>query len=57
MRHRTGLHNKYRTGRGSYSINKKSRTKDTYGKLSNGKVTDVIGGRSVTWEVRTDGES
>jgi hypothetical protein len=45
-RRHTGLRNRFRTGRSTYSVERKSRTADRYGQYSNGKQirADVIAG-------------
>lgn len=45
---RTGLRNRYRSGRSTYSVQHKSRQADIYGKMTNGKIDsqDVIAGRT-----------
>jgi len=49
MRKRTGIRNRYRTGRGSYSLKRKSESRDRYGKFTNGRrdTADVIAGRTL----------
>lgn len=47
---RTGLRNRRRSGRGSYSVQRRGRTADHYGQVRNGTCTDVIGGRAITWK-------
>lgn len=55
MRHRTGLHNKYRGGKGTYAARKKSRDADRYSVFVAGRPSgpDYIAGRSL-WAVRQD---
>jgi hypothetical protein len=50
MRKRTGLRNKFRSGRGNYSILEKSKVADRYGTFQTGKQTgpENIGGRSIS---------
>lgn len=47
----TGLRNRFRSGRGTYSIKRKRTTADRYGTYVNGRPTapEVISGRSVWW--------
>ena len=51
MRKRTGLRNKFRSGKGTYCKNKKRATADRYGTWVSGKRTgaEVIAGRSMTY--------
>lgn len=48
-RKRTGLRNKFRHGRGSYSVMGKSRTADRYGQCASGKqlTPDSIAGHQL----------
>jgi len=48
-RRQTGLRNRYRTGRSTYSIERKSRGADRYGSYLNGRQTksDVIAGETL----------
>lgn len=50
-RKRTGLRNKFRRGRSTYSASGKSRSADTYGQYERGKQTtqDIIGGHVLVW--------
>jgi hypothetical protein len=57
MRHRTGLHNKWRSGRSTYSIKKKARIADKYGALNGRKISDIIGGHVITYEVMASGQA
>jgi hypothetical protein len=49
MPKRTGLRNRFRTGRGSYSRRRKAAAADRYGKYDRGaqKTADVIAGRRI----------
>lgn len=47
---RSGLRNRRRDGRGTYSTLRKGRTADHYGQVRNGSCTDVIGGHPITWK-------
>lgn len=47
---RTGLRNRRRSGRGSYSVLRKGRMADRYGQVRNGVCADVIAGHPVTWK-------
>jgi hypothetical protein len=54
MRKRTGLRNKFRTGRSSYSISGKAKTADRYGSYNGGQAirSESIAGKvfeSMTW--------
>ena len=49
-RKRTGLRNKYRSGRSTYSLKKKSRNKDHYGKFVGRFCEDIIAGHAVRYE-------
>jgi hypothetical protein len=53
MRHRTGLRNRRRSGRSSYSIRGKARERDSYGEFSSGKrrTPDIIAGRTMGQEL------
>lgn len=55
MRHRTGLRNRYRAGKGSYAKGKKSRAADRYSKFERGEPsgTCCIAGHQI-WSVRND---
>jgi hypothetical protein len=55
-RKRTGLRNRFRNGRGPYSINRKARTADMYGEYQNGKQVkqDVIAGHVLVTHDRID---
>lgn len=53
-RKRTGLRNKFRTGKSTYSIRKKSTEADRYGSWSQGKRVagaEVIAGRSMNYRL------
>lgn len=52
MRHRTGLRNRFRSGRSSYSVKDKRRRADTYGSFERGHRTraEVIAGTTLTYE-------
>lgn len=51
MRHQTGLRNRYRRGKSSYCTNKKSQTRDKYGKCEIGRQqeADIIAGHALYW--------
>jgi hypothetical protein len=52
MRKRTGLRNRYRSGRGSYSRNRKTLAADRYGTWDKGarkSGAETIGGHPVDW--------
>lgn len=55
-RKRTGLRNKFRSGRSAYSIHQKSRSADDYGAYVNGanKVGENIAGHNVGSMIRPD---
>jgi hypothetical protein len=48
-RKRTGLRNRYRSGRSTYCAQDKAKSRDRYGKYMNGKCldSDVIAGRTL----------
>lgn len=54
MKHRTGLHNRWRSGRGSYSVKRKSREADHYGRAESGWISDNIAGRLLRYKVGTE---
>lgn len=41
MRHRTGIHNKYRSGRSTYNVRRKSLDADRYGTYTGGRMTNA----------------
>ena len=51
----SGLRNRFRTGKSTYSVKRKKRNRDIYGTYSNGKPQsqDIIAGRAM-WGVRED---
>jgi hypothetical protein len=53
MRKRTGLHNRGRKGKSTYSAKRKRLTADRYGSWAGGRQTggEVIAGRSVWWRL------
>lgn len=55
MRHRTGLRNRYRSGKSSYAKGRKSRERDVYATFSNGVPGHPcsIAGHQI-WSVRKD---
>jgi hypothetical protein len=48
-RKRTGIRNRYRSGKSSYSVKGKSTSRDRYGKFTNGRqdTPDVVAGRTL----------
>lgn len=48
-RKRTGLSNRFRTGRSTYNAAGKGRTKDTYGRYEGGEISDIVAGRRLTY--------
>lgn len=54
MRHRTGLRNRFRSGRSAYSKRNKGRYGDRYGTWDRGKRvggTEVIAGRAMDYKI------
>lgn len=51
MRKRTGLHNRDRDGRGTYSIQQKSKDADRYGQWNKGERhgPETLNGHTVDW--------
>lgn len=52
MRHRTGLRNRFRNGKGTYSKKDKRKDADSYGTFVQGKRTraETIAGRSLAYD-------
>lgn len=55
MRKRTGLRNKFRSGQGAYSRNRKRQISDSYGSYDRGvrSTPEVVAGHTVQWKLNT----
>lgn len=55
-RKRTGLSNRFRSGRSTYSVRHKQRVADRYGQFRDGKCEDVIAGHRIEYRSMAGGK-